>query len=1543
MDQEVTLIVRLKNEAKQQLKALGLDLKGVGSDAKAAMNEVQSSGLMGARALSGVEKATEQLSIKQAKYNQIVEKYGADSLQARQAAIGLSDAQARLAKEVDKAGSSVSKSVKQWADWGKSASSALDGVTGKAKLAGAGIAAAVGIGAAGIAALGASAVNTAADFEAGLSDIRAVSGATVDEMKGIHDLSLKLGAETAFSASESAAGIGELIKGGVQIQDVMSGAAKATLDLAAAGGVEVAEASEITANALAMFGLQGKEAAHAADLVAGAANASSLSVSDFRMSLGAFGAVANTVGMNIDDTASAIALMGAAGIKGSDAGTALKTMFLNLQPKTKEQIALFRELGLVTGGSPASAAGKMADLSKAQNRVALAQEALDKKMSSGKATAAQLESAHIRLREAQAKLAEGQEKNAKAAGQVAKAAVPMSNAFFDAAGKMKSGREVAEILHKSLAKMTEQQRTAALATMFGSDAIRAGAVLAKGGAAAWDLMSKSMGKVTAAGVGASKLDNLKGSMQALSGTIETGSIMIGEAILPMVRQVVDGLNEIIGGALPSLQAILSGVATDGAGPFSAALEVGRKAVADLSLALTGTDQPGAGVKLMLRDIGTALGITTEATDKQKERMADLGEEQTTAASKATPFGKALLDIKQALIDAGPKIKLFLDKLGDLGKWLMEHKELVAGFVKGFALLSVVGTVLGPIASLLGILTTLGGVVTALAASTTVVAGIFVGPLLLAIGAVVAVVVGLKLAWESNLFGIRDIVTKFISDLKKQFGGLDLGKIGKDIIDGMVKGFRSGWSAVESWVKGALAKLPDWMKKALNMHSPPPWSIEMGSDISLGFLMGYSANFPAIRKAVDELRDILTNRPDFEADYKRFWDRILGTGMTGVEQMIKWADYLGHIGDDSAFQQFFGGGVGSAASYKAFGVERTEAQQRGVSETLAAMRKQQEILKTATKGSREYTQAQAELERQYARLVDRLKELEDVRYAEAKAALEQKKAEGGGSYGDSALLGAMIGNLDEYHQRFMDNVEADAKRLADLSADEDAYNARREEAYQRIIDLINEQRDLALDAEDQVHDSVMEKLEAEEARREQLHDKTMRRLEDRKDAEEAAHDKAMSNLEAEHDAAQAIIDADSKRLDDLRWQLRQLEHEVANDPAASAAAAQITEIDAEILRLQTDAKVTIDLFKDLQRIDPRDSSEKRQAAAKKGREVIGLSGDQMAAVNAKLDEGIYDLTKREQRVLSLLAIGKRVNADEVEALLAKLGLTGQGDPDNSPQVKALQAQRTVQEEIVNKRQEEIKALKDLIAEEEFQAEARKRDVQVTLDDIERRQKLEENRHKLAAGAIAAEMKAEQDRWDLEKARIEALMDAEDARHKARMRQLQAEYALILLQADPTKTAAEIAAILEEQARRAEQIAKDAQAQFEEWMKRMGLVAGKQAPGGGVVTPPAPAPPGIEPPRPPGGFLSNSVFGGGYGPVQAFAASLPTPVNSSAPAMLTIQSATIVAANADVQAGGDVNVGQQAITVEVGNKIIEEIVRSSTAKQSGGRDSRMSSGV
>lgn len=470
------------------------------------------------------------------------------------------------------------------------------------------------------------AVNSAADFEKRLSAVQAVSGASAEEMEVLRDKSLQLGKDTQFSASESASAIEELVKAGISVQDVMNGAADATVALAAAGEVSMPEAAAIASNAMNQFNLAAKDLPGVADAIAGAANASAIDVSDFGYSLSQVGAVANLAGATFDDTATAIALMGNAGIKGSDAGTSLKAMLMNLQPTTEKQKDLMEALGIVTEDG--------------------------------------------------------------------------ANKFYDAEGNLRSLADISGVLSKALEGQTKQQQQATLETLFGSDAIRAAAIMANNGAEGFDKMSESMGKVTAAEVAATRMDNLQGSIEQLKGSLETLMIQIGAPLLNGVRAVVDGITSFLNVIL-SLPAPLLEAGTMFAGLLSAglllvggflklrgaflAMRAGLllftgpiiavvAAVAALVAAFVYFYRTNAKFRAFVQQMGAAIkDYIGQAVDFLVPLLKDLGAFLVEAFQKSLPyiqqFGRFLVDAFNASL---PTIRNVISFLGELAAMFMER-------------------------------------------------------------------------------------------------------------------------------------------------------------------------------------------------------------------------------------------------------------------------------------------------------------------------------------------------------------------------------------------------------------------------------------------------------------------------------------------------------------------------------------------------------------------------------------------------------------------------------------------------------------------------------------------------------------------------------------------------------------------------------------------------------------------------------------------------------------------------------------------------------
>lgn len=209
----------------------------------------------------------------------------------------------------------------------------------------------VGAGAVGIGGLITNSAKKSMDFTAEISNIKALTGIQGEELDSVRKQALELGKTTQFSALEAAKGMTELLKAGISVKDVMGEASKAALDLASAGDLSLPEAAEIMSTSMNAFKMN--DPTKVANLLAGAANASATDVHEMKYALSQVSNVAGGKGLTLDDVSVGLAVFAQNSLKGSDAGTSMKTMLERLIPKTKPAVEAFEKVGLLEadGGS----------------------------------------------------------------------------------------------------------------------------------------------------------------------------------------------------------------------------------------------------------------------------------------------------------------------------------------------------------------------------------------------------------------------------------------------------------------------------------------------------------------------------------------------------------------------------------------------------------------------------------------------------------------------------------------------------------------------------------------------------------------------------------------------------------------------------------------------------------------------------------------------------------------------------------------------------------------------------------------------------------------------------------------------------------------------------------------------------------------------------------------------------------------------------------------------------------------------------------------
>ena len=198
--------------------------------------------------------------------------------------------------------------------------------------------------------LGAAAVKTSADFEAAMSNLEAISGATAEEMDLLNAKAQEMGAKTKFSASEAAQALTYMAMAGWETQSMLDGI-EGIMSLAAASGEDLASTSDIVTDALTAFGLTAADTQMFVDTLAMAANATNTSVSLLGESFKYVAPVAGTLGYSVQDVGAALGFMANSGIKGSQAGTALRAALTRMIKPTEMSGTAMEKLGLMTDGT----------------------------------------------------------------------------------------------------------------------------------------------------------------------------------------------------------------------------------------------------------------------------------------------------------------------------------------------------------------------------------------------------------------------------------------------------------------------------------------------------------------------------------------------------------------------------------------------------------------------------------------------------------------------------------------------------------------------------------------------------------------------------------------------------------------------------------------------------------------------------------------------------------------------------------------------------------------------------------------------------------------------------------------------------------------------------------------------------------------------------------------------------------------------------------------------------------------------------------------
>lgn len=326
----------LKKEVESSSKSTAQDIDKASDQAQKSVEEVAKSA---EKTGKQVEKSAKDSASKAGQ----AAKQGADS-----AAKGTESASTKMQqshkKVKDTAKESADGAKKSWEESNQSTVASTESAT--SKMAGLMKKSAAVIGVASVAAAKKT-IDVGKSFEAGMSEVQAISGASGKDLEKLSAKAKQMGATTKFSATESATALKYMAMAGWKTNQMVSGLS-GVMNLAAASGEDLGTVSDIVTDSMTAFGLKAKDSGHFADVLAKASSSSNTNVAMMGETFKYVAPLAGSMKYSIEDTATAIGLMANAGIKGSQAGTSLRSIITRLVKPPKDAATALNALGIST-------------------------------------------------------------------------------------------------------------------------------------------------------------------------------------------------------------------------------------------------------------------------------------------------------------------------------------------------------------------------------------------------------------------------------------------------------------------------------------------------------------------------------------------------------------------------------------------------------------------------------------------------------------------------------------------------------------------------------------------------------------------------------------------------------------------------------------------------------------------------------------------------------------------------------------------------------------------------------------------------------------------------------------------------------------------------------------------------------------------------------------------------------------------------------------------------------------------------------------------
>lgn len=379
-------------------------------------------------------------------------------------------------------------------------------------------------------------IKTTMDFDSEMSKVAAISGATGEDFEALREKAIEMGNSTKFSATESAQAMEYMAMAGWKTEQIMDGI-PGIMDLAAASGEGLATTSDIVTDAMTAFGLSAEESTHFADVLAAASANANTNVSMLGESFKYVAPVAGSLGFSVEDVSVALGLMANNGIKASQGGTALRTLFTNMANPTDEMAIAMEKVGISLddgAGNMKSLADIMVELRTGFSELKMTEEEYN---------------------ETFGKLTESYQSGAMEEEEYQEAVSALVDELFGAEGAQKA--QTASMLagktgmagllaivnstDADFEKLTNSINSASESTALLAD----GSIvpLSEALASGQEIIEQYDG--AAAQMAATMADNAAGDLQILKSNMEALAISIGDLLTPALRDIIAGAQEFV--------------------------------------------------------------------------------------------------------------------------------------------------------------------------------------------------------------------------------------------------------------------------------------------------------------------------------------------------------------------------------------------------------------------------------------------------------------------------------------------------------------------------------------------------------------------------------------------------------------------------------------------------------------------------------------------------------------------------------------------------------------------------------------------------------------------------------------------------------------------------------------------------------------------------------------------------------------------------------------------------------------------------------------